>query len=115
MLFICYLNSFSSLFQVFRHLTVGGHVPGLHALPWAWQPGGDAAGDERRPPGATKLLPRSGLRPHVPVLASDSRREAKFQNNPRKARILYSGYYILLLLLLLLCLMWLSFFSFLSI
>ena len=39
--------------QVVRHPAVGGDVPGLHALPGTGQPGGDAAGDQRRAPGAS--------------------------------------------------------------
>ena len=70
---------------------MGGHVPGVHALPWAREPGGDAAGDERRSSGTSKLLSGSGLRPDVPMLASDSRRKTEFQNNTGASRLLHPG------------------------
>ncbi len=70
---------------------MGGDVPGLHALPWKREPGGDAAGDQRREAGAAQLLPRTRVRTHVSVLASHPGGEAQLQDHPGEAGILHAG------------------------
>ena len=59
------------LLQVLRRVAVGSHVVGLHALPGARQPGGDATSHERRTAGAPDQLPVTSISHHDPVLASD--------------------------------------------
>ena len=70
---------------------MGGDVPWVHALPRPVEPGGDAAGDQRRPAGTSQLLPRSGVRPHVPMLAPHPGGEAHVQDHHGAAGILHAG------------------------
>ncbi len=76
---------------VLRDPAVGGDVAGLHAVPRAREPGGDAAGDEWGSAGAAQLLPGAALRAHVPVLASHTGGAAQLSHHSGAPRLLPPG------------------------
>ena len=72
---------------------MGSHVPWIYALSWQRQSRGYATRYQWRSIGTSKFLSRSSLWPHVPMLASYPRREAKFQNHYWTCGILLTGNY----------------------